>query len=88
MVKNSAIATVSITKEQESFCEEHNISLSAIIQSGINQQMDIWKRYHTEVGKLNESIERLIGLQQELFEFLGVKDLANEFASWRGEKHV
>ena len=88
MVKNSTILTISITKEQEEFINRINRSPSEIIQKGINEEMDLYKRYHTEIGELNSNIDRLLKFQQELLQFLEEIGKSDEFRRWRGEQYV
>lgn len=87
MAKNSTIITVSVPKEFASFMDEHELSPSEILQRAIEEQMQLWKRYHTEVGKLNESINAMQGLQKDLFGYLENIEKTDEFLKWRGEHH-
>ena len=88
MTKNCTIITVSIPKEQSSFLDEQDLSPSELLQHTILEQMDLWKRYHTEIGKINGANEQLISLQKDLFEFLEQIGRSDDFLKWRGEHQV
>jgi hypothetical protein len=87
MAKNCTILTVSVPKDQSSFLDDHNLSPSELLQRSIAEQMDLWTKYHTEIGKIVKSNEQLLKLQTDLFEFIEEMGKTDEFLKWRGEKH-
>lgn len=85
MPRNSVIASVSISKEQDEFACAHKLSLSDLLQTAITEQILIFERYSSDIKKLELAIKAKDGLQSELFKFLELNDLTEKFLKWRGE---
>lgn len=84
MTKNSVILTVSIPKEQSMFLDEHDLSPSELLQRTIDEQIDLFKKYHTEIGKAMQQIQKF---QEELtimHQFLEEIGKFEDFRKWRG----
>jgi hypothetical protein len=80
MAQNSLIKTVSITKEQEDFLNEHtDLSLSKICQSKINELMERNKFSDLERQKLLKNISSLQELLEKATTFIDEKGFWGEF---------
>lgn len=87
MSKNSQIVSVSMPKEFAEFLDEHELSPSELLQRSIEEQMQLWKRFHTESGKLTAENERLYGFQQDLLQYIESISKTDDFLKWRQTKH-
>jgi hypothetical protein len=87
MVKNSSILTVSMPKEYSEFLDTHDFSPSELLQRAIEEQMGLWKRYHTEIGKMDAANQQLLNMQQRLFEFIEEIGHTDHFLKWMGERN-
>lgn len=86
MANNTQIMSVSCPKVLVEFLEEAELSPSELFQDAIIEKKQLWDNLNKEKLKLIGNIERLQALVQSYISFLELKNLNNEYLSWKNSE--
>lgn len=87
MAKNTIILSVSIRKEQAEWLDEVGLSTSSLLQSAIDEKMEIWQTYNNDKQKLIQNMQHLQKMLEEKGDYLSEKGLFDDYVAWRSQKH-
>jgi hypothetical protein len=83
MPRNSCILSVSITKEQEKFINELNLSPSLLLQNSIEEQKKLFESYNNEKGRLVKKLQAYVNELNSVNEFVEYIGKFEDYRKWK-----
>lgn len=80
------IKTISLSKQENDFILERNISPTRIIRNFIQERMDTHPQGSAKIKELNQKVERLAEIIKEYVDFIEKRGLIDEFISQKNKK--